>query len=196
MVNLKQPFKKCYYLCENGTVYNSDTDTIIKPDKRHNFILSTEAGERKSISLRKLYRELYNKEYCIDNIQDLEGEQWKEIIDTKGKYLVSNKGRIKSLQQYKAMILNPYVNQGKYLRVDISIDGSRTSVLVHKLVAAAFLPLPNRIDMQIHHKDLNKNNNAADNLEWLTAADHRKKHNERRNLDASTEPEENIHKEG
>ena len=195
-MNLKQPFKKCYYLCENGTVYNSDTDTIIKPDKRHNFILSTEAGERKSISLRKLYRELYNKEYCIDNIQDLEGEQWKEVIDTKGKYLVSNKGRIKSLQQYKAMILNPYVNQGKYLRVDISIDGSRTSVLVHKLVAAAFLPLPNRIDMQIHHKDLNKNNNAADNLEWLTASDHRKKHNERRNLDASTEPEENIHKEG
>lgn len=195
-MNLKQPFKKCYYLCENGTIYNSDTDTIIKPDKRHNFILSTEAGERKSISLRKLYRELYNKEYCIDNIQDLEGEQWKEVIDTKGKYFVSNKGRIKSLQQYKAMILNPYVNQGKYLRVDISIDGSRTSVLVHKLVAAAFLPLPNRIDMQIHHKDLNKNNNAADNLEWLTAADHRKKHNERRNLDASTEPEENIHKKG
>ena len=29
MVNLKQPFKKCYYLCENGTIYNSDTDNPI-----------------------------------------------------------------------------------------------------------------------------------------------------------------------
>lgn len=196
MVNLIQPFKNCYYLCENGTIYNSETGKIIKPDKRHNFYLYTEAGTKKYISQMKLYRQLYNKEYCIDDTENLEGEQWKEVTDTKGKYFVSNKGRIKSLQYYKAMILKPYINQGGYLRVDIDIEGSRRSVLVHRLVAAAFLPLPERIDLQLHHKDLNKNNNAADNLEWLTAADHRKKHNERRNLDASTEPEENIHKAG
>lgn len=31
--------------------------------------------------------------------------------------------------------------------------------------------------MQLHHKDLNKRNNAVENLEWLTPAAHRKIHN-------------------
>lgn len=194
MVNLIQPFKNCYYLCENGTIYNSETDKIIKPDKRHNFYLYTEAGTKKYISQMKLYRQLYNKEYCIDNTENLEGEQWKEVTDTKGKYFVSNKGRIKSLQYYKAMILKPYINQGGYLRVDIDIEGSRRSVLVHRLVAAAFLPLPERIDLQLHHKDFDKKNNAADNLEWLTAAAHGIKHRERnKKCNASTESKEDLH---
>ena len=30
--------------------------------------------------------------------------------------------------------------------------------------------------MQLHHIDYNKNNNAANNLEWLTPAEHTKKH--------------------
>lgn len=194
MVNLIQPFKNCYYLCENGTIYNSETGKIIKPDKRHNFYLYTEAGTKKYISQMKLYRQLYNKEYCIDDTKNLEDEQWKEVTDTKGKYFVSNKGRIKSLQNYKAMILKPYINQGGYLRVDIDIEGSRRSILVHRLVAAAFLPLPERIDLQLHHKDFDKKNNAADNLEWLTAAAHGIKHRERnKKCNASTESKEDLH---
>lgn len=142
----------------------------------------------------KLYRQLYNKEYCIDDTKNLEDEQWKEVTDTKGKYFVSNKGRIKSLQNYKAMILKPYINQGGYLRVDIDIEGSRRSILVHRLVAAAFLPLPERIDLQLHHKDFDKKNNAADNLEWLTAAAHGIKHRERnKKCNASTESKEDLH---
>ena len=30
--------------------------------------------------------------------------------------------------------------------------------------------------MQLHHKDFNKNNNAVENLEWLTCIAHSKKH--------------------
>ena len=33
--------------------------------------------------------------------------------------------------------------------------------------------------MQLHHKDFNKHNNAANNLEWLTPAAHSKIHCER-----------------
>ena len=47
--------------------------------------------------------------------------------------------------------------------------GVRYSKLVHRLVAASFLPLPEKIDMQLHHIDFNKNNNSANNLEWLTS---------------------------
>ena len=194
MVNLKKPFKNCYYLCEDGTIYNSETEKTIKPDTKHRFYLWTEAGNKKYISQRKLYRQLYNKEYCITDIDNLKDEQWKEVIGTKGKYFVSNKGRIKSYQRYKAAILKPYTNQGGYLRVDIDIEGSRQSILVHRLVAAAFLPLPERIDLQLHHKDFEKKNNAADNLEWLTAAAHGIKHRERnKKCNASTESKEDLY---
>ena len=52
--------------------------------------------------------------------------------------------------------------------------GKRRSVLVHRLVAEAFLPLPDRLDMQLHHKDFQKHNNSSENLEWLSVADHTK----------------------
>ena len=46
------------------------------------------------------------------------------------------------------------------------------SKLIHRLVAAAFLPLPDNIDYQLHHKDFNSLNNSADNLEWLSVSEH------------------------
>ena len=104
--------------------------------------------------------------------------EWKEIDDTKGLYYISNKGRVKSLQGYEATILKPFNNQGGYARVDIVESGRRCTKLIHRLVAAAFLPLPEKIDMQLHHKDFDKDNNAADNLEWLNAAAHAEKHKE------------------
>lgn len=179
MKKLDNTFKNCYYLKENGTIFDSDTNMVIEPDKRHFFLLLAADGTKKKVALKTLYRELYNKEFCKDDIENLEGEEWKEVEDSKGRYFVSNKGRIKSLHRYSAILLKPYTNQSNYLRVDISNEGCRSSVLVHRLVAAAFLPLPDRIDMQIHHKDFNFWNNAADNLEWLSAADHRRKHNEK-----------------
>ena len=109
-------------------------------------------------------------------------------------YMISNLGRIKSFFGYHAILLKPYKTKKGYLRVDLAEDNHRKSKLLHRLVAAAFLPLPEKIDMQLHHKDFNKNNNAADNLEWLTAAEHLKKHSERSKESASTEPEDSNSK--
>jgi hypothetical protein len=39
--------------------------------------------------------------------------------------------------------------------------------------------MPPQMDYQLHHKDFDKRNNAAANLEYLSAADHIKKHTER-----------------
>lgn len=42
--------------------------------------------------------------------------------------------------------------------------------LVHRLVADAFIPNPEG-KSTVNHKDENKENNCADNLEWMTFAE-------------------------
>lgn len=95
---------------------------------------------------------------------------------------------------YNAIILKTVRNKKGYDRVDIRYTDKRRTKLISRLVAAAFLPVPKSIEMQLHHKDFNKNNNAAENLEWLTPAEHNKIHSERRE-NVSTESEENSNLE-
>lgn len=176
MKQINHGYADYYYLLEDGRLYNSAADQLIKLSNRHSYVIRTIDNKRKKTSLKTLYKLVYNKPYSKDNIKNLDNEQWKEIEGTEGLYYVSNKGRVKSLQGYKAIILKSFNNQCGYARVDIVENGKRCTKLVHKLVAAAFLPLPQKLEMQLHHKDFNKDNNAADNLEWLTAAAHTEKH--------------------
>lgn len=193
MKQLNNTYKDGYYLCEDGRIYDSAMDCYIEADSQHCFTLLTADNQRRRVSIKVLYREVYDREYCIDNTDNLDNEHWTEVIDTHGKYLVSDKGRVKSCQHYYAKILKPYTNKGGYMRVDININGIRTSSVVHRLVAAAYLPMPQRIDMQIHHKDFNTHNNAAANLMWVTPREHAKIHKERKKKDVSTKPEKDIH---
>ena len=189
MKKINNGYADYYYLLKNGSIYNAKDDTTIKPNKEHSYTLRTSDNKRKKIALKTLYKLVYNEPYCIDRIKDLDDEQWKEVDDTEGLYYVSNKGRIKSLQGYEAIILKGFTNKNNYIRVDIIQGGERQTRLIHRLVAAAFLGMPEKLEMQLHHKDFNKHNNAADNLEWLTAVEHRKKHNERSLNNVSTKPE-------
>lgn len=182
MYKLKQinnGYEEYYYLKEDGTVFNAKTGRVLKPNEKHLFKLKQKEKGYKKISLKTLYKEVYGKPFCYDNIENLEDEEWKEIDNTFGQYLVSNMGRVKSLKNYNAIILKPYKNQYGYQRVDIIENGKRQSKLVHKLTAAAWLPMPEKIDYHLHHKDFDKTNNAANNLEFLPASDHVKKHAER-----------------
>lgn len=55
-----------------------------------------------------------------------------------------------------------------------STDGRRRSFLVHRLVALAHTECPKGyVSLQVNHKDGNKGNNHALNLEWLTHAENR-----------------------
>lgn len=50
-------------------------------------------------------------------------------------------------------------------------DGKHKTVVVHRLVANAFLEKMIDTEMTVNHKDGNRLNNNVENLEWLSRAD-------------------------
>lgn len=103
-------------------------------------------------------------------------EHWKEIAGFEGIYEVSDQGRVKSLgndKSRKEKILKPGKKRDGYLHVGLCKYGHRKYLLVHRLVADAFIQNPNNLDT-VNHKDEDKTNNAASNLEWMTRADNKR----------------------
>lgn len=98
-------------------------------------------------------------------------EIWKEIEGTNGAYLVSNLGRVKSLnfrmQKGNEKIMVGGKDEKGYVVVTISMLKGRKTQKVHRLVARAFVPNPFGFT-EVNHIDGNKENNAAENLEWTT----------------------------
>ena len=178
MKQLKNGYADYYYITESGEIYNKEKDIYIKPDRDYKLRLRKEDNSIKRITLKKIYKMVYDKPFCIDKIENLEGEQWHEIERTDHTYFISNLGRVKSYCGYIAKILKPTITKNGYARLDIVQEGQRSSKFVHRLVAAAFLPKPESIDIQIHHKDFNKLNNRAENLQYCTMQQHLKLHKE------------------
>lgn len=92
-------------------------------------------------------------------------EIWKDIKGFEGLYKVSNKGNIYSL--YSNKILKWKTNNRGYHSIGLYKNGKVYYRLIHRLVAEHFVPNPNNYP-QVNHKDENKSNNCADNLEWCT----------------------------
>ena len=90
-------------------------------------------------------------------------EEWRPVVGYEGLYEVSNTGQIRSSRT--ARILKQLVLPNKYLQVSLYKDKKRKQTLVHRLVAAAFIENGDDLPM-VNHKDENKQNNNASNLEW------------------------------
>lgn len=93
-------------------------------------------------------------------------EIWKEILGYEGLYEVSNLGKVRNMKTGRILKLRG--NTKKYWRIVLSKNGQCREYKLHRLVAQAFLPNPNKYP-QVNHKDNNPDNNTVDNLEWCTA---------------------------
>lgn len=166
----KLGYKGDIVITDQGLIIDRANQSLLRASKNGKYKLISDDGKTVYRAIKPLYRQAFGKEYALDTIENLEGELWKPI-DSRGKYYISNLGRVKSYQRNKAILLKPFSNQKGYLRVDIKA-GCRRTYLVHQLVALAFIPNDNPIEKDtIDHIDLDKTNNRADNLRWLSRAD-------------------------
>jgi hypothetical protein len=100
-------------------------------------------------------------------------EVWKDIDGYDGKYQVSNYGRIRSTyaeNKRRIVILKPMVQKNGYLYVALWKNNKKKNKLIHRLVASLFVDNPNCYT-EVNHKDENKENNMANNLEWCAHKD-------------------------
>lgn len=92
-------------------------------------------------------------------------EIWKDVVDFEGLYKVSNLGRIYSCKS--KIILKHHNNKLGYAKLILRKNNKSYGYQVHRLVAMAFLPNPNKYP-EVNHKDENPRNNKLKNLEWCT----------------------------
>lgn len=107
-------------------------------------------------------------------------ELWFFIPELGDSYQVSSSGRVRSVYRtvyhtdgkvthHKSRILKLGINKKGYSVCWPSFGGKKKSLVVHRLVAKAFVP--NYLGLpEVNHIDEDKQNNHWANLEWCTTA--------------------------
>lgn len=105
------------------------------------------------------------------------GVEWRDVKGYEGRYKVSELGVIISIPHttttngiikfWKFSKLKPMKNINGYYCVKLSDCHRIKRQLIHRIVAEAFVSNPNKYPC-VNHKDENKSNNCAKNLEWCT----------------------------
>jgi hypothetical protein len=110
-----------------------------------------------------------------------EQEIWNYIPRYKGRYQVSNLGRIRSVNRYikttnrwgkpmKSFRLGRIMKPGKannYSLITLHTKGKREQYLVHRLIALVFISNPLNLS-EVNHKNGIRTDNRVENLEWIT----------------------------
>ena len=144
----------------------------------------TGGGKHISLALRNPDKMMLVKGYAVSHATDTErierykaiqlnpvpnlpDEEWK-VIEESDKYMISNKGRFKSLRGQIPRLMTLTRQKRGYYYVSTMKDGKVKLYRIHRLVAKAFLPNPLNLP-EVNHKDGNTHNNDVSNLEWCTS---------------------------
>lgn len=111
-------------------------------------------------------------------------EIWKDVLGYEGKYQVSNIGRVKSIPRIrkgnrnavwitKEKILSFSQHNCGYRHVTLFMNGQRTTIFIHILVASAFHCNPDN-KPQVNHINGIKSDNRVENVEWSTSSENGK----------------------
>ena len=98
-------------------------------------------------------------------------EEWRHVVGYEGLYEVSSHGRVRRYAN-KRLLANCEV-EDHYYKVFLSrptgVVGvyDRKGYFVHRLVATAFIPNPEKKE-QVDHIDTDRQNNIVSNLRWVT----------------------------
>jgi hypothetical protein len=104
-----------------------------------------------------------------------EEERWVDIAGYEGVYQVSTQGRVRSLDRtakgrngvIKGKIKHQGISNSGYCTTGLYLNGKLRTVLVHRLVANAFVKNPNNLP-EVNHLNEDKTDNTYTNLEWST----------------------------
>lgn len=114
--------------------------------------------------------------------EELESEEWRDVIGYEGIYSVSNLGRVRRDRQscgtQAGLILKTFPDKYSYSIVTLNRGGKGRSRKVHQLVAVAFIGARPE-GQEVNHKRAPKSNNRAGNLEYMSNDDnkqHAKRH--------------------
>src|ERR1035437_76162 len=106
----------------------------------------------------------------------MEEEIWLSVLvpGYSDMYEVSNMGRVRNILGHRCANKDGtrrfIKNKKGYLRVKLKRNGVCKLVLVHRLVAMAFIPNPEN-KTGINHRFGNKEDNRVDSIEWSTTAE-------------------------